>query len=305
MADGRVLVAGDRADLRHGRDHRRDLRADRLRDMGCASPPRRGWCPTSCSRAWPECSRIASQRKTLLALSISARAALAALLGVALARDRASAPHRGARVLLHRVRHAVLPVSRRRDPHVVPEQELAPANAILTGLETLAFIAGPAAGAAALVLGSPATAMFVNALIFGVALAPIAKLRDRGERATTDDSLVDDAQDQGSPLTAGIRAITSSGEVAAPLLLVVAVNLVYGGSLVGLVLVADDLLGTGRSASRRSMLRSASVRSSACCSRAGSRGRSGHSRSSHARRFSPASPWLCSLSSTCHRSPRR
>ena len=132
-------------------------------------------------------------------------------------------------------------------PTVVPEQELAPANAILTGLETLAFIAGPAAGAAALVLGSPATAMFVNALIFGVALAPIAKLRDRGECATTDDSQVDDAQDQGSPLTAGIRAITSSGEVAAPLLLVVAVNLVYGGSLVGLVLVADDLLGTGRS----------------------------------------------------------
>ena len=186
-------------------------------------------------------------RKTLLALSISARATLAILLGVALA---ATAPPLLIVVLAFCFTACgtpCYPCLAAAIPTVVPEQELAPANAILTGLETLAFIAGPAAGAAALVLGSPATAMFVNALIFGVALAPIAKLRDRGECTTTDDSQVDDAQDRGSPLTAGIRAITSSGEVAAPLLLVVAVNLVYGGSLVGLVLVADELLGTGRS----------------------------------------------------------
>ena len=55
-------------------------------------------------------------RKTLLALSVSARAALATLLSGRAPRNRASAPHRGARLLLHRVRHPVLPVPRRRDP---------------------------------------------------------------------------------------------------------------------------------------------------------------------------------------------
>ena len=45
---------------------------------------------------------------------------------------------------------------------------------------------------------------------------------------------------------AGIRAAVGSVEVAVPLMLVVVVNVVFGGATVGLLVVADDLLHTGR-----------------------------------------------------------
>ncbi len=182
-------------------------------------------------------------RKPLIALSVGLRAVLAAALAVAVGVGAPPAVIVALAFFFTACGTPVYPSLAAAIPAVVPPQDLVPANGILTGLEAVAFVAGPAAGAASLVLGSPEAALAANALIFGVGLLAVAQLRQRGEpdRSGASDDFV-----HGHTLTAGIRAI-ASGEVAAPLLLVVVVNLVYGGSLVGLVFVADDLLGTGES----------------------------------------------------------
>ncbi len=180
-------------------------------------------------------------RQRLLALSIASRTGFALLLGVALLAETSPAIIVVFAFLFTACGTPCYPCLAAAIPDVVSANELAPANAILTGLETLAFIAGPAAGAAALVLGSPATAMLANAAIFAMALVPVARLRTGRDRSSPDD-----ARERGPVLTSGMHAIASSGDVAAPIVLVVVVNLVYGASLVGLVLVAEDLLGTGR-----------------------------------------------------------
>ena len=125
-------------------------------------------------------------------------------------------------------------------PATLDAANLAAGNALLTGVETLAFIAGPAAGGAVLLVASPSTALALNAVVFVIALAlslrlaraPATRVPERSE------SLVRSA-------VSGARVIASSGEVAAPVLLVIVVNAVYGGALVGLILVADRLLRTG------------------------------------------------------------
>ena len=125
-------------------------------------------------------------------------------------------------------------------PATLDAANLAAGNALLTGVETLAFIAGPAAGGAVLLVASPSTALALNAVVFLIALAlslrlaraPATRVPERSE------SLVRSA-------VSGARVIASSGEVAAPVLLVIVVNAVYGGALVGLILVADRLLRTG------------------------------------------------------------
>src|SRR5213078_3469845 len=97
-----------------------------------------------------------------------------------------------------------------------------------------------AAGGAVLLVASPSTALALNAVVFLIALAlslrlaraPATRVPERSE------SLVRSA-------VSGARVIASSGEVAAPVLLVIVVNAVYGGALVGLILVADRLLRTG------------------------------------------------------------
>jgi MFS family permease len=182
-------------------------------------------------------------RKPLLALSAGLRAVLAGVLAIAVGVSAPPAVIVALAFCFTACGTPVYPSLAAAIPTVVPAHDLAPANGVLTGLESVAFVAGPAAGAAALVLGSPEAALAANALIFGLGLVTVAHLRQRGELdpASAADELVD-----GHALTAGIRALASGG-VAAPLLLVVVVNLVYGGSLVGLVIVAEDLLGTGES----------------------------------------------------------
>jgi MFS family permease len=127
-------------------------------------------------------------------------------------------------------------------PEVVPRGDLAPANGLLTTIETGAFMIGPALGGLLLFAGSASLVLVVNALAFAVALAlflPVGVLS--GVRAA------EAPESFGGALVAGLRTIAGSGQVLAPMVLVVTVNLVYGGSLVCLAAYARVRLGTGES----------------------------------------------------------
>ena len=127
-------------------------------------------------------------------------------------------------------------------PALVPPGDLAPANGLLTTIETGAFMIGPAIGGLLLVVGSPALALGVNAAAFVLALAlfvPAGSL-PAASASEAPESL-------GGALAAGLRAITASGQVLAPMVLVISVNLVYGGSLVCLAAYAREQLGSGES----------------------------------------------------------
>ncbi len=127
-------------------------------------------------------------------------------------------------------------------PTVVPRDDLAPANGLLTTIETGAFMVGPALGGVMLAAGSPSLTLGLNALAFVVALAlflPVGVL-PATSAAEAPDSF-------GGALVAGLRTVVGSGGVLAPMLLVVSVNLVYGGSLVCLAAYARGRLGSGES----------------------------------------------------------
>jgi len=118
-------------------------------------------------------------------------------------------------------------------PAVVPAADLAPANGLLTTIETGGFMVGPALGGVMLAMGSPPLALGLNAVAFVVALAlflPVGAL-PATSAAEAPDSF-------GGALVAGLRTVFGSGRVLAPMLLVVSVNLVYGGSLVCLAAYA-------------------------------------------------------------------
>jgi MFS family permease len=122
----------------------------------------------------------------------------------------------------------------------VPEDELAAANSLLSTVDQLSFVAGPAAGGLLLLLGEPTIAFGINAATFAVSAAFLLSLR---------------ARSRPGGRTAGTRAVTELREGVATLLgnrtvlvlvgCLVAGTVVYGAELVVLVLVSSELLGTG------------------------------------------------------------
>jgi MFS family permease len=125
-------------------------------------------------------------------------------------------------------------------PLVVPDDVLAPANGVLTTIETAAFIVGPAIGGAVLAVGTPAIALWVNSGVFLVSIGVLARVGPLPEPVAAG------AGSGRAAWMAGVRTISDTGDLAAPLLLVVLINLLYGVSLVILLPVATDLLHAGR-----------------------------------------------------------
>jgi MFS family permease len=179
-------------------------------------------------------------RRVLLSTSAAIRAVLIAVLGLAVAADASPFAIVVLAFAFTAVGTPCYPALAAAVPTTLRAEDLAAGNALLTSVETLSFVVGPALGGAALVLLSPAAALGVNAAFFLVAfvlalqLAPVPAAALPAERESLFAGIV-----------AGARTIVSSGEVAAPILLVVIVNAVYGGSMVGLVVVAERLLDTG------------------------------------------------------------
>jgi MFS family permease len=130
-------------------------------------------------------------------------------------------------------------------PSLVPAEELAPANGLLTTIETSSWMVGPAAGGLLLLWVSPAIGLAVNAGFF--ALGTLALVPTNASASEAVDRRRETAPEPfRTALTDGLRTVVGSAEVAVPLLLVVVVNVIFGGATVGLLLVAGDLLHTDR-----------------------------------------------------------
>jgi MFS family permease len=122
---------------------------------------------------------------------------------------------------------------------VTPAEHLTAASAMLSTVETGAFIVGPALGGLLLAIGPPATALWVNAGLFVVAIAlfppvPLPPI-EAGE------------QPGGvARVSRAVRAVTGNADAAIPLLLVLVINFAYGAATVLLVPIATRLLGLGK-----------------------------------------------------------
>jgi predicted MFS family arabinose efflux permease len=123
----------------------------------------------------------------------------------------------------------------------IPEDDLAPANGILTTVETVAFASGPAAGGLLLAVLPPAATLAVGAALFGVALLSCVLLPREDPRI---DAVAGTEESGWQLVLGGVRAVAATAGAAVPVVLVTAVNLVYGCLVVAFVLVSEEM-GTG------------------------------------------------------------
>jgi MFS family permease len=122
----------------------------------------------------------------------------------------------------------------------VPEDELAAANALLSTVDTLAFIAGPAAGAVLLLLDSPVAAFAINAATFAVSAGLLFAIRSRSRAVAAEER-----PGMLQELRTGAEAFFGNRIVAVLVGCCVASTVVYGVELVLMVLVSTERLGTG------------------------------------------------------------
>ncbi len=128
-------------------------------------------------------------------------------------------------------------------PRVVGHQRVGSALDAATSIECVAWTLGPAIGGLLLVIGPPELVLAVVVWLFVVSAVALMWVSPEG----ADGSALKegDAEPFLRSLAEGARAIVASPDVVVPLLLLVAVHVVLGGASVGLVLVADELLGVG------------------------------------------------------------
>jgi hypothetical protein len=125
-------------------------------------------------------------------------------------------------------------------PALVGEEDLAPANASMSTIESVALVAGPAIGAVLLLLGSPAVAFAVNGATFLISASAVAAIRRRRELegSTAQSSL-------RRRVAEGFSAVSTSADVRVLLGAIVIATVTYGQENVLFVLVSEQRLGTG------------------------------------------------------------
>ena len=128
-------------------------------------------------------------------------------------------------------------------PSVVDEKNLAPANALITTVDSLSLAVGPALGGLLLtVAASPVVAFIVNAATFAVSALLLA-------RVSIPARVEKEGAREGVPLhrqlAEGVGAITSSTSIMLLIALILAATFIYGLEGVLYPLVSENLLGTG------------------------------------------------------------
>jgi predicted MFS family arabinose efflux permease len=127
-------------------------------------------------------------------------------------------------------------------PLVVPERDLASANAFRNTIDNVTVIAGPAMGALLLLTGPPEVAVWINAATFALSAALVSSVRARSSAVD-----VTEGGEQGvlTQMLVGARAILSSPTVAVMVGYSVLATLVFGIDTVLFISVSDEILGTG------------------------------------------------------------
>jgi MFS family permease len=129
-------------------------------------------------------------------------------------------------------------------PEVVPEDDLAAANALNGTIDNVVVVAGPAVGGVLLIAGGPVLAIAVNALTFAAAAAwlPTMTIRSKPSDVT--------GGGHTGPLRQvadGFRALVSSASVATFVAFSVLASFVYGTDTVLFIPISATQLHTGAS----------------------------------------------------------
>jgi MFS family permease len=126
-------------------------------------------------------------------------------------------------------------------PAVVGEDDLAPANALISTVENVALATGPALGGILLLLGSPTLAFAVNAVTFLVSAITVIAVRPTQEMRPEPGG----AEPVVKRLGDGFRALFSSADLVTLIAVMLVATVIYGAENVLFVLISEDLLGTG------------------------------------------------------------
>jgi len=127
-------------------------------------------------------------------------------------------------------------------PSLVEEDDLVAANALNGTIQSLVVVAGPAVGAALLLLGDTASAFAVNAGSFALSALLVARIHVRSRPVD-----VTEAGTAGilKQMTVGVRTIIGLPAARTLVAFSVLVSFVYGTDTVLFVGVSEDRLGTG------------------------------------------------------------
>lgn len=127
-------------------------------------------------------------------------------------------------------------------PQLVGERDLGSANALRNTIDNACVIIGPALGAVALLLGSPAVVIAINAGAFLVSMLLLSRIR---ARSTPTD--VTEGGEAGvlAQVSVGIRAIASSPTARVLVAFSVVATAVFGIDTVLFVVLSEEVLGTG------------------------------------------------------------
>ena len=127
-------------------------------------------------------------------------------------------------------------------PLLVPERDLASANALRNTIDNVTVIAGPGLGALLLLLGPPQNAIWFNAATFVASAVLVARIRTRSSAVDVTEG--GEARALGQMMV-GVRAILSSPTVSVMVGYSILATMVFGIDMVLFVSVSDELLGTG------------------------------------------------------------
>lgn len=142
-------------------------------------------------------------------------------------------------------------------PQVITSRQLAPANALATGVENAAWVAGPGVLGVVLLTGAPvwggclaAVACFTAGLVaLGHTRTPVPTRAPAGSASSAPAAAESTGRSAHRPVrlreevTAGVRAVVGEPRVLAAFVIAMLDNFLYGYLVVALVLVGTDALG--------------------------------------------------------------
>lgn len=130
-------------------------------------------------------------------------------------------------------------------PRLVPEGDLAAANAVVGGLDALAFVLGPAAGGVVLLLGDPAPAFLLTAGVYAASALALSRVGARPVRTPVSAQGGPPGGPAGDGPLVGVRSLLSDPSVLVLSVGVTAACTTLGAINVLLVVLSEDRLETG------------------------------------------------------------
>ncbi len=127
-------------------------------------------------------------------------------------------------------------------PQLVPERDLASANALRNTIDNLTVVAGPGLGGLLLLVGPTETAVWINAATFLLSAYLVSRI---GTRTTAVDVTEGGTQGPWQQMQVGLRTILSSPAITVLVGYCLLATFAFGVDTVLFVAASDEILGTG------------------------------------------------------------